>query len=593
MFFEGELVHKKLFLLLIFLVLFSSIVVATPQVIVNSGSWQDVYSGMLYARLDGKQGHFLTSTRHGNIILGGIPLSAESVEIISSRSNPFVANYEGIVTNAGYRGVIERRVGNANIELLDLLPDIDKFIIVDDAYGYNAISVAPLASFGRYYVLFSNRNNNNQIINTLQDRNVNELIIYGQVDRGLRTALEEYNPRIINTGDRFDNNIEIVELYQEIYRRTNGQPRRQAILTNGEFIETSIMNGADPVIFIGFANVPEHVREYIASSDFEVGTLIGNELIGTATFIRRQTGLSVFVKFGQGARVPEGAIAQVEDLDRFPIPRFELRLEIAAAVVNTATNSLEVTYRNFAPVSTFFRPISLRVFDNQISSIVDIQDTTPTFIDGNDFKTMIYPLIDGNEERIDLIGDNKSLELSVIYGESPRALEQTLEATIPLSEVHIIDGAEIEILDVSFNLRTSSFLIEIRNIGSVDAYATGEIHDLLVDGESLIFGTDQIISLSPGRRGVITVPTTMVEEDVPFNEQVRVKVLYGERENSLTKVREGVFDFKYTTVDFTIYILIILIILLLLLIFLTKKCKHCKKKNPRFRKHCKHCKHKL
>ena len=585
--------YKRLLILLIFLIITLPFVDASQQVLINSADWRDVYSGMLYARLDGKSGHFLTSTRHGNIILASVPKNAESVDIISSRTNPFVANYQAILLSEGYQNVQEFRVRNGNIEILDLLPDIDKFIIVDDAYGYNAISVAPLAALGRYYVLFSNRNNNNQIINAISDRNVRELIIYGQVDRSLRTALSEYNPRIINTGDRFDNNIEIVELYQETYRAIHGQPRRQAILTNGEFIEVSIMNGADPVVFIGFANVPEQIRSYISSSDLEVGTLIGNELIGSATFIRRQTGLSVFVKFGQGARVPEGAIAQVEDLDRFPIPRFELNLAIAAAVVNTATNSLEVTYRNFAPIATYFLPISMRVTDGQSSSIVDIQDNTPTFIDGNDFKTVIYPLVDGDGERIDLVGNDKSLELSLIYGESPRALEQTLETVVPLTDVHIIDGAEIEIIDVSFNPRTSTFLIEVRNIGDVDAYATAEIHDLIVDGETLIFGTDQIINLRPGRSGTITVETTMTEEDVPFNEKIRVKVLYGERENSLTKVREGVFDFKYTTVDFTIYILIILIILLLLLIFLTKKCKHCKKKNPRFRKHCKHCKHKL
>ena len=585
--------NKLIFLLTTILLLSVIPVSASQQVIVNSGDWREVYSGLLYAQLEGKQGHFLTSTRHARLILGGIPRSSESVEVFSSNANPFIANYEGILVSEGYQNVDETTIRNGNLELLDLLPDISRFIIVDDSYGYNAISVAPLAALGNYYVLFSNRNNVNQIVNTLNDRTVDELIIYGHVDRNLRSALEQFDPEIINTGDRFDNNIQIVEKYQELYTQINGHPRRQAILTNGEFIEISIMNGADPVLFIGFANVPDHVRDYVSRSDLEVGTLIGNELIGTATFIRRQTGLSVFVKFGQGARVPEGAIAQVEDLDRFPIPRFELELGIVVAVVNTATDSLEVTYRNFAPIATYFRPISMRVTDGQSSSTVSIQDTEPVFIDRNDFKTVIYPLVDGDGERIDLTGENKELEMSVIYGESPRALEQTLEITVPLSEVSVIDGAEIEIVDVSFNARTSTFLIDVRNIGNVDAYSTAEIHDLIVDGESLIFGTDQILRLSPGRTGTISVETTMEEEDVPFNEQIRVKVLYGERENSLIKIREGLFDFKYAQANFMVFVLIILIILLLLLFFLKKKCKQCKTKNPYFRKRCKHCRHKL
>jgi len=575
------------------MILFSSVVFAAPQVIVNSADWRDVYSGLLYARLDGKQGHFLTSTRHASIILGSISRASESIEVFTSRNNPYIANYQPILVNEGFQNIQEFRVRSGNLEILDLLPSVDKFIIVDDSYGYNAISVAPLASLGRYYVLFSNRNNVNQIVNVLEDRNVRELIIYGQVDRSLRSSLEVYDPLIINTGDRFDNNIILVEKYQEVYRSIHGQSRRQVILTNGEFIESSIMSGADPVLFIGFANVPDQVRSYISRSELEVGTLIGNELIGAATFIRRQTGLSVFVKFGQGARVPEGAIAQVEDLDRFPIPRYDLNLGIVVAVVNTATNNLEVTYRNFAPVSTYFLPISMRVTDGQSSSIVDIIDVIPTFIDGNDFKTVIYPLLDGDGERIDLFGDNKSLELSVIYGESPKALEQTLETVVPLSEISVIDGAELDIVDVSFSARNSRFLIKVRNIGDVDVYATAEIVELIVDGESLIFGTDQIISLRPGKSGTISVDTTMEEEDIPFNEKIRVKVLYGERENSLIKVKEGLFDFKYESVDLMLIILIILIILLLLLFFITKKCKHCKKKNPYFRKKCKKCGHKL
>ncbi len=587
--------NKKLLILITIgiLTLLTAPALAAEQVIINSADWRDAYSGMLYARLEGKQGQFLTSERHARIILPSIPTTSESIEVFSSRNNPFIVGYQALLESEGYQNVEELRMGSGNLEILELLPDIDKFIIVDDSYGYNAISVAPLAALGRYYVLFSNRNNINQIVNTLQDRNVRELIIYGQTERNLREALEEYNPEIINTGDRFENNIEIVERYQEVYRSIHGQPRRQAILTNGEFIETSIMNGADPVLFIGFANVPEHVREYIDSSDLEVGTLIGNELIGTATFIRRQTGLSVFVKFGQGARVPQGAIAQVEDLDRFPIPRYELSLEIAAAMVNTATNNLEVTYRNLAPIATYFRPLSIRVTDDQQSTLVDIVDLTPTFIDRNDYKTMIYPLVDGDGDRIDLLGDEKTLDMTVIYGESPRSLEQEMQASLRLEEVSIIDGAEIEIIDVSFIQRTSTFLVKVRNVGNVDAYATAEIHDLIIDGDTYIFGTDEVVRVRPGRTATLGVETTMEEEDIPNNEQVRVKVLYGERENALIKIKEGIFPFKFAAPNIMLYVLIILIILLLILFFLNKKCRHCNAKNPIIRKTCRKCRQRM
>ncbi len=62
-----------------------------------------------------------------------------------------------------------------------------------------------------YFVLFADDRNFNDIVDFLSEGAVNDLIIYGQVDREVKDALAIYNPEIINLGDRFDNNIEIVK----------------------------------------------------------------------------------------------------------------------------------------------------------------------------------------------------------------------------------------------------------------------------------------------------------------------------------------------------------------------------------------------
>jgi hypothetical protein len=562
------------------------------RVLINSADWKDVYSGMLYANLNNYQGYFLTSTRHGTIILYSIPKGPDPVEIISSRTNPYVLNYKSILENGGYNNVEELKVGNGNLELLELLPNINKFIIIDPSYGYNSISVAPYALLGKYYVLFADQRNINQVVRTMDDRSPTEVIIYGQVARQVKNALEKYNPTTINTGDRFDNNIEIVKLYQKLYTKLNGQPRRQAILTNGEFIEDSVVAGKDPVLFIGYSNVPEQVREYIKNSELQVGTLVGNELIGTATFVRRQTGLSVFVKFGQGARVPQGVVAQVEDLDRFPIPTYPLSLEIITASINTATNNLEITYHNPGRIGAYFHPLLLTITDEEKSAV--IPDESPSeYIEANSYKTTIHPLVDADANKIELVGDNLTLEVNTIYGESPKSLEQTLQKIVNVERVSIFDEAEIDIIDVSYAKSGSKFLVKVKNVGTVDAYVTAEIHDLDVNGELLIVGADGILLLPVGKTITIPIQTTMTELDVPQNPQVKVKVIYGERENALIKVKEGLYDFKYAAFDFTIIIIVILIILLLLLIFLKKKCKKCDYKNPIVRKYCRKCGEKL
>ena len=122
------------------------------------------------------------------------------------------------------------------LEIAEELEDITDFIVIDDSYGYNAISVAPYAIASNSWVLFADRNNIREVERFLAGRDVDSLIIYGHVDRDVRIRLEDFNPEVINIdGDRFLNNIEIVKRYQEI------KSAKQTVLTNGEFIEKEIM----------------------------------------------------------------------------------------------------------------------------------------------------------------------------------------------------------------------------------------------------------------------------------------------------------------------------------------------------------------
>jgi len=592
----GYTTKKKIFLMLMlgimFLIAVSSVIAADERVIANSADWTDVYSAIIYANLNEYTSYFLTSPKHATILPFEIPKTVDGLQIISSRSNPYASGYKSILEAQGYKNVEDISASNLNLVLGNRLPDITKFIITDNSYGYNAISLAPLAVLGRYYVIFADKSTISQVSSFLANRKVDKLILYGQVDREVKTALTQYNPTIINSGDRFDNNIEIVKRYQQLYTQKYGSPRKQAILSNGEFIEASIMSGADPVLFIGFSNVPDQVKQYISDSQLEVGTLVGNELIGTATYIRRQTGLSVFVKFGQGTRTPQNTISQVEDLDRFPIPRYGLNLNLVTATINTATNNLEVTFQNKAPIATYLQTLSLSLInDNQSFNIPD--NNGAIFIDANDYKTVTYELKDADGNTINLNGDNITANLLTVYGESPKSLEQTLTANVSVQKVSVLDEANIDIVKTEYAKSGSKFLVSVKNVGQVDAYVTIEIHNVLVNGESTIFSADNVVKVSPGDTITIPVTTTMTDEDIPNNPKVQVKALYGERENALTKTKQTTFPFKLAAPDITPYIIGALIIILLFLIFSRKKCKHCGHRNVIGRKTCKKCHSKL
>jgi hypothetical protein len=546
------------------------------HVLINSADWRDVYSGMVYSNLKGIPSSFLVSTRHSTIILFSFSTSQmQNIEILSSSRNPYVVGYDSIVQGRGF-SAREERYNSFNIELAERLPEIRNFIIIDDSYGYDAISVGPYAAVKNAYVLFVNRNNIARAESLLERRQVDSLVIYGNVHREVLNAFQNYNPVIINEGDRYDNNLRIVDMYLDIVPN-----KRQVILNNGEFIERQLLQGNDPVVFIGTLNVPEQVRRFIADKNIEVGVLIGNELIGTASTIRRQLGINVFVKFAQSARIPGGTIAQVEDLDRFALPRYSLGLEITSARYNELTQTLEITYRNPVEQAIYLRStITLRGPDQTILSVRG--DETPIFVEGNTYRTVVY-------RDVGQIPDGSEADIFVLFGESRRSLELSLQGTLPINKVSVRDDSRIELLDFYYDIPRNAFMVRVRNSGEQDAYVQLEAVDVLVRRLPQTFGSGTEF-MRAGRTAWIRIGAGEFSvDDIEDNHEVRVIGYFGEREDALVNTVERTFDLQSRGTPYMMYIIIIIIIMLIIFAFFAKKCGSCDERNPITAKHCKRC----
>jgi len=563
---------KRVVLVLLPLLILANAVNANPAyVISNSADWRDVYSSMMYAPLIGAQGVFLTSLPHAAIIQYDLPKGAP-VLVLSSKTQPYALGFGGTLQSQGFAAQ-ETISDNLNLLLARNLTKVTGFIIMDDLYGYGAISVAPYAAAKQSYVLFANKKNINQIANFLSTRKLTEVLIYGQVDREVRTRLATLNPITINTGDRYSDNIEIVKRYIAL------KGASQVLLSNGEFIEAQLISGTEPVLFIGNANVPDQTSSYIKSSGIKVGVLIGNELVSTATIVRRQLGISVFVKFGRGARTPKGAITTVEDLDRFPMPKYQLRLELYSLRFNQANNQLEVTYHNPVAQGLYLKgTITLR----DSTGLQTVGDLEPIYIEGGEYKTMVYdvkPLL-----------ENATAELFTIFGEAPKSLEYAIRATVTLERINILDSSDLAIIDAAYDKGKAGFYITIENKGKVKLYARIEIKGLIVNDESKDYGSKNTTVLEPGQKITVFVKTDALSDyDISQNPTINVVAYYGEREQSLVKTTSAEFPFKTVQPDFVFYGLVALLVLILLFFTLRKKCKECGTKNFRFKKTCRNC----
>jgi len=558
----GLLMNKSRMVLLVailFILIFAADAKAlTPDyVISNSEDWRDVYSSILYANLIKADSGFLVSKRAATLLLNTIDRKNQNIQIISSSRNPYIVGYKDIVESGGFTAE-ELTFNDVNLELAKKLTGITKFIVIDDSYGYNAISVAPFAVTDNWYVLFADSRKIASVDSLLSGRKVDKMIIYGNVDRAVLSRLSKYNPEIINKeGDRFENNIEIVKKYMAV------KNTKQVIITNGEFIEREIMSGTEPVLFIGSNNVPTVVQNYIKSSDISVGVLIGNELVGTATFIRRQLGLSVFVKFAQSARAPQGAISQVEGLDLFYLPKYSLNINVFKILYNRATGEIELTYTNTEDLAAYLK--GTITLTDQNGKTARVGDVDAVFIDGNEYKTVTYELEEPLEGTI-------TADIYTIFGESKKALEKVLEKTITIETVEIMDNSLLNITDLMYDKRTAAFYVLVKNTGDISVFVDLELTDVIINGIPETLGLKEVAELKPGESRWLKVDASLSDEDIAENRYVTVKAYFGERKESLIKfttktfeLRLKGFDYVYyaTTYGMTIVILILVIFIII------------------------------
>jgi len=135
-----------------------------------------------------------------------------------------------------------------------------------------------------------------------------------------------------------------------------------------------------------------------------------------------------------------------------------------------------------------------------------------------------------------------------------------------IETVEIRDNCNIEVKGISFNKRSKYFYASIENTGDADCYLDIEIPDVIVAGEKQTFSMDGVEFLGSKNKKDFKIKAELTEEDFADNENVKVKVYYGERKDSLVKLFEGIFALTIKSTDYLFYSLLVVIIILIILI---------------------------
>ena len=373
----------------------------------------------------------------------------------------------------------------------------------------------------------------------------------------LTETLKGYNPEIIDNGDKFEDNIEIVEKF------LNLEETKQVLLTNGEFIEKEIMGGLEPILFTGRQNVPDKIQTYLKNSPIEIGVLIGNELMSAATNIRRSTGIAVMVKFARGARSSGEGVSAVEGLDLFPVPKPTLSLNVESIKYNLLTNELEVTYRSDSNVPVYLRGT---ITINDGKETTRLGDTDSIFISPGNYKTISYALEIENSNGL-------NANVYTLFGETPTSMDYVFEAEYDVEAIEVLDRCEVEVLSTKYNKQSQEFIINVKNLAEVDCWSSLEIEDVSIGGKEMTLATENPVKISQKSSRKMIIKEELAEEDIEDNAFVNVVARYGERQTSLIKVFNGNFKLEIAVLTAMTYLAILALIVIAVLIFFYIKNK--------------------
>lgn len=525
--------------------------------IANTNSWQNVYSAGLYTALQGGDFRFLTSQEHSELILRDLPIDAE-ITVIESDRIPFVKRYANRLQRGGYDAkTILVPEDEANFDLAKR-SGAKSFIIVDPTYGYNAISLLPYAIQTKSYVLFADRDNIQDVTTFLDFIKAENVTLYGDLDPEVRQALIFHNPDTINEGNRFKNNIEIIKRLKNIH------PTRQAVLTNGEFLEQDLFaERSFPLIFIGRERPPNDIMDYLKTSDFKSLVLIGNELMPAAQQIRDETEIPLFVKFAKGV-TGQGTFVNVEGLDLFPVPRLELQLGIDGLYYNIENQQVELVMVNEKPVRTYLLPSVVLKADNESVQTVGEEDTI--VLEDNEERGLAY-----NADLTLHLDQELTADIFAPYGAGPDALERTVSTTLPLRIISQEDQCDIELNSARYNTATQRYEIELDS--EEPCYARITIRDLIVDDEERAIQSD---TERVDGKTTIQLKQRMNEVDLADNPIINVEARHGKRATVLSQQTEQELEVSLTSnllssIDPTTITLVAVIIALLIIILWQRK----------------------
>jgi len=544
---------RLLFLLLAIQLSFSTAVV-------NSLDGRDVVSTIYYAAYTNDDIVFVTPVYSEGTVYGKTG-SGKDVLLVQSADNVIITGMKNELENKG--NTVEVITSEDPYETNLLLAErsgAKKFILVDPVYGYNTVSVLAYAKLNSMYLIFVDKNNLDSVMGFFESNNPSDILIYGYIDSEVKNSLDENRIlyREINNGDKYDDNMEIADMYFE-----QNPSKQQVVVSDGNSFDDTIAEGNDPVVFISQLvplSVYNYMKEKAVSGQIQVAMVVDQEyapaVYDMKESINHEVGeevLHVIVKLGEGT---DTSGAGMEQVPLFPLPGPVLGLTIKSAEYNTLSKELEITYENTGNAPEYVRSQILVFVDGNYASTVG--DDEPFALGRSEKLGIGYP--------VEIEEGSITVNITSFYGSSKKSVEHGIQTIMSAGRVEFSDESLLEVSEFSDD--QEDLYVTFTNGGNVVLYFKPDV-TVDVEGKTTKIEDENIYTLTAGESRIIKFPAIAKPDS-----DVTAGADYGAREAFLEKRVENTYTpGSGIEFDMNLLYIIVIIILIVIVVYLFKKKK--------------------